>query len=158
MRRAVMLVIGVLCTVAGLLGLTSGALRYLDALRTEDWPSTRGTIITSEVVAGGDARKWFEPRITYQYEVQSKTHLAHSIWYQSGTTSKSVAEEVVLAHPVASTVRVRYDPANPSRALLLPGASWEIALPILVSILTLFGGVVVLFDMRRKRYRREYAA
>ncbi len=158
MRRAAMLMIGVLCTVAGLLGVASGASRYLDAFRTEDWPSTEGTIVTSEVVAGGDARKWFEPRISYQYEVQSKTHLAHSIWYQSGTTSKSVAEEVVLAHPVASTVRVHYDPTNPSRSLLLPGASWEIALPILVSILALFGGVVILFDMRPKRYWKEDAA
>jgi len=158
MRRAAMLMIGVLCTVAGLLGVASGSLRYLDAFRTKDWPSTEGTIVTSEVVTGGDARKWFEPRISYQYEVQSKTHLAHSIWYQSGTTSKSVAEEVAFAHPVASTVRVHYDPTNPSRALLLPGASWGIALPILVSIVALFGGVVILFDMCPERYRKEDAA
>lgn len=150
MYRLLLKAVGLLCLVVGTAGAIQGVGQLLEAAHSERWPQSTGSILASSVASGGSARKWYEARISYRYEVASQVYSGNTISYAGGTTSQAVAQDLVRAFPVGASVPVFYDPANPSRAYLRPGASWETSLPVAVALAAMLGGILMLLDARRR--------
>lgn len=96
------------------------------ALQSQRWPTTMGHIVHSDVVPvyvprGGGG---YVPDIQVCYEVAGKSYRSDNIGYQGllgavGSVGPSYSDRF----PHGATVPVWYDPANPSRSVLIPGAS-----------------------------------
>lgn len=86
------------------------------------WTATTATVVESEAVwgtstvGGRTARTWLA-RFAYEYEAAGRTHTGRRVAFYRRCTG-SCAQELVERHPVGSRVRVYYDPAQPSEAVL----------------------------------------
>ena|SRR5438034_9120115 len=82
------------------------------------------TVVESGIVATGRGRGW-RARVTYRYEVDGREYLSSRIGFVPTATSLALdggpsrqdATAVAARHPLGSTLRAYYDPANPSEAV-----------------------------------------
>ncbi len=89
------------------------------------WPTVSGKIMQSEeVYVPGRNSGDYRADIAYTYEVNGTRHVSHqiSLWSANLGGYGGVTGAFVRNHPSGSTVDVRYDPANPKNAVLVPGA------------------------------------
>jgi len=108
------------------------------------WPSTEGTVISGSVETShstkGGSKSW--PVIRYSFSVKG-------VEYESDRYSSTVArgssfwaKEVVENHPAGSTIRVFYNPDDPSKSLLDRGFQkddiWMTFLSLSISILLIY--------------------
>lgn len=134
----------VILTVLGA-AVSLGGLRVLfHAWATEQWPTTEGRILESKVASATDAEgdKMFRARLRYEYQVAGTTHVGQDIGVVSeGATSwKGPARRAVERYARGARCRVYYDPRDPARALLEPGARWYLFLmPAVGAVLLAFG-------------------
>jgi hypothetical protein len=110
---------GLVITVIIGLALTFLALVKLkNAAETKRWPTTMGTITSSEV---GGAIKYY-PSVNYTYPVDSVVYTSNSISNMNfNSKNRSVVEEFLKKYPSGTEIKVHYNNADPSRALLEPG-------------------------------------
>ena len=101
--------------------------------RTDQWPATPGVIIESKTAYSGpsirvpDRPSPVRAEVTYRYEVGGKafTSKQMSLWSPDLGWAQGAIEPFVAAHPTNSSVQVRYDPAHPENAVLIPGANYK---------------------------------
>jgi hypothetical protein len=89
---------------------------------SKTWPTTIGAVVSSDVgVTSGRFSTSFEPHVTYTYTVDGRSYVGHII--RAGGFSFGLREsaEFILAQYPRGGVSVRYDPDDPSRAVLEPG-------------------------------------
>jgi len=104
--------------------------------RSRTWPTAPGIVTESEVqsnsnVAGRRNRsRW--ARIVYRYPVNGTFYTNDLVSYGKGLFENEYTQ--VRLYAQGSRVEVRYDPGNPARAVLDPGAG-------LASLLALLAGV-----------------
>ena len=108
----------VICAIIGL-GLTLlGSVKLKKAAETNSWPVTIGTVISSDV---GGVMKYY-PFVSYTYNVDSAVYTSDRISNMNfNTKNRSVVEEVLKKYPLGSEIKVYYNNADPSIALLEPG-------------------------------------
>jgi hypothetical protein len=96
----------------------------------EDWPSTPGEIVSSEVGErqGYNAQNnysftYYEPKIHYTYAVDGVSYASQRV--QAGmedahrlALGKAAVSAIVARYPVGATPAVRYDPADPAVSTL----------------------------------------
>lgn len=134
----------VILTVLGA-AVSLGGLRLLfHAWATEQWPTTEGRVLESEVAGTTDAEGdgMFSARLRYEYQVAGTTHVGQDIGVVSGvaTNRQGPARRAVRRYPRGSRCRVYYDPQNPARALLEPGAPWYLyLLPVVGAVMLAIG-------------------
>ena len=125
------LVIGAAAVVAGV--------TMMSASRTaRAWPVVSGEIIQRGVgpsTTTGASRpgKYFEPKVTYSYQVGAAAFTGHRISLTTKAYDEDTAKKV--ANELPDSVEVHYNPADPSDAVLDPGS-------IGVSILLVIGGII----------------
>ncbi len=118
-------ILAVVC-LAGGVGMTAffGLPMYRRAQASLTWPTTTGTIQTSELQKSFQKGKTrYSPSVSYAYEVDGTPRTFNYIWASGGDSSgdQSRQQAVVDKYPVGSTVKVFYDPENPDFAILEPG-------------------------------------
>ena len=129
------LFIGVLMIVVGLyfVGLQVPAIG--NGLQSQSWNVTTGIVLSSRWLtqhATGDGyNQTYEgkgythtPEITYSYKVKGRKFTSGR--YQFGDTGRRSVNEiksVVARNPVGRTVRVTYNPRDPSQSVLEPGVN-----------------------------------
>jgi hypothetical protein len=104
------------------------------------WPSTQGTVTSSEVVRyktkGGPQ---FIAKIGFDYAVEGAKLAGNRLRFGNYAAAQAKAQEDAAKYPVGANVDVRYDPANPSSSVLEPGKGgvsvWGIVLAITGAIL-----------------------
>jgi hypothetical protein len=118
--------------IGGFLGL-AGLEEALLGRGSASWPSTQGTVMTSEVeaemvndessVVSGGKKVEYRPRITYTYGVAGRmlTNSQYSI--DELTYSQQYAQAVVRNHRPGSKVTVHYRRGHPDQAVLVVGSS-----------------------------------
>ena len=115
----------VLCAVGGFI-LYTGFKNRRSAKESEFWPTTGGKVLTAEVSkrTSRDRRRkttstYYTPNVRYSYMVAGQNYESTVIRFGSleGGSYKK-AEEVIARYPAGTTVVVRHDPADPSRATL----------------------------------------
>ena len=107
----------------GVLGYGIRSLLLSNQART--WPTTDGTIESCKVVESSDSDgSTYRAEVAYFYTVSGHRHRGDRIAFgYSGSSGRSSHQEIADRLSSAKTVLVRYDPANPSRAVLSYGVN-----------------------------------
>lgn len=114
------------------------------AIASLGWPVAEGTVVESRLRlwhsnGPSGATEWVA-RVVFTYEVGERRYAADTPeWTIIEAGWGADAEEVVANYPRGARVPVRYDPANPHRAVLRPGP-----LPVSTAVFCGLAAVVVL--------------
>jgi hypothetical protein len=113
------------------------------------WPHARGKVVEADIasemsssssVAGG---RLYWPEIAFEYEVEGRVYIANTVrLVECHSSNPEPAERLVRRYPKGTVVDVRYDPADPSQALLEPAAAgvwlfWAVGL-VFVFVASIF--------------------
>ena len=112
--------------VSALLMLLGGGLLFMgiSAKRTAGasraWPSAPGTIISSQVLAGGGGKsRWYKAQVTYTFAANGQTYTGERVMFGDARSSSMAKEERVVAQYVqGAPVEVFYNPQQPQEAVL----------------------------------------
>ena len=145
---------------AGLMMLINFGHQAIQANRSSSWPTVEGTVTASTVVqrTGRCGRKTDIPSITYRYSVAGVEHLGTRLFYGSqyleswtpGAKWTTDTKEYIRRYPPGSSLRVHYDPDDAGTSVVEAGLKSAIVLPVVVSILSIAGGVIVGLVERRR--------
>jgi hypothetical protein len=92
-------------------------------LRAGSYTVTDGTVVSSTVVTSEDSDgPVYRPEVSYRYRVGERELVGNRLNYEDLFASGAdAATEAVASFPPGTTVRVYYNPADPSDSLLRPG-------------------------------------
>jgi len=110
--------------------------------KAKTWPTTKGHIETCMVTESSDSEggPTYKADVRYNYMVAGKQHTGDRIAFgYAGSGQRSMHQEIADKLAAAKTYLIRYDPANPSRAVLSYG------LNLSTIILLVFGTTWLLF-------------
>lgn len=157
--------------VAGFVMLTSFGHQAIQAIRSSSWPTVEGMVTESKIVqrTGRRDRKTDVPIITYRYAVDGIEHVGtrlffgsqHSESWTAGAKWTTDTKEYIDRYPQGALLMVHYDPSDAATSVVETGLKSAIALPVVVSIVAIAGGVFVgVVERRRmaKPPRRESAS
>jgi hypothetical protein len=98
------------------------------AVVAEQWPTTDGTVISTDVVKcvskSQDQFDYFVPQIRYAYTAKGMRRQGDVIRIgldEMGYLEENKAREHIRLYPAGSTIPVRYDPQDPEHAVLETG-------------------------------------
>jgi hypothetical protein len=98
------------------------------ATAAAQWPTTDGTVISTDVVKRVSKSEnefdYFVPQIRYEYETNGIRRRGDVIRIgldDMGYLEEKKAREHIALYPVGATIPVRYDPQNPEHAVLETG-------------------------------------
>lgn len=137
------------------------------AQESADWPRTQGWVETSRVERFARTGGRVEPRLelSYSYSVQGETYSGHRVRLPAPVPGvlQDGPQQLTGRYPAGLQVDVFYDPEDPSRAVLEPGAPAAAYLPILGgAALALVGAAAfaagVVLGLKRAWARRPRAA
>jgi hypothetical protein len=104
-------------------GIVINAIRQMSrAGASRNWFTTNGQVVYSSIHQESDG-PYFVPVVKYRYRVEGQEYESSRIRFTwSGeSTYRWTTSEVVNKYPVSKTVRVYYNPKNPSVSVLVPG-------------------------------------
>ena len=88
---------------------------------SQEWATTRGTVIKSRVEVSGGEVTSVSPRVIYEYIVGAREYQGDQIRagekYWSASTSRD-AYDTIDRYPEGATVTVYYNPTNPAESAL----------------------------------------
>jgi len=116
--------IGSAFTAAGLIALPIGIYGRRRARQQQAWPTVKAAVRTTAIApAPGSEGRRFVPKLTYEYTVAGKTYTSDRVGAtQYKDFSESYARDYLAKHAVGTAVEVHYDPVDPARSILEPGA------------------------------------
>jgi hypothetical protein len=151
----------IIATIALGLGiiLTSISLYYLKMARNSlHWENTNGEITSSEIkITKSKNGKTYQPDIHFNYQVYGTEYTSKRVYFGSnlGTSSKNRAQKLIDKYPVGQKVKVYYDPMKNTRAVIEPGARWEIKFFVIFSALFIIIPLLLVRVNDIFRYIRE---
>lgn len=107
---------GLVGLIAGAATLAWAAAKHLGARGVESWPRVPAIVRHAHVVQHADG---FEPRITYEYEVDGRHLVGHAI-DDGGTihAPRGWADSLVLRYAPDTVAELHVDPDDPRHAVL----------------------------------------
>ncbi len=117
-------------------------MRFLKVRVSKSWPEAVGTITSVEM---GESRAsiWFH--FDYSYAVPgSETVYTGRLKikkFSGNVPGKDAINKILAAHPVGSTLSVRYNPKKPQQTLdktfrvITPGLIWSVAIILVMTLL-----------------------
>ena len=137
------------CALFGVVVLVIFGFSALRGRATSEWSSVEGTVSESRVGRSSSAsgRIQYYARVAYEYEVNAVRYVGNTIAIGAVTgflVRESSAQKIVEKYPVGKRVRVYYDPEDPSKAVLEPGASSDVTVMLPIGGFILVVGVVIL--------------
>lgn len=126
--------------------------QLLRGLKSRTWPTAEGTVQDARLQTHqsrdeeGDVTTTYEALIQYRYSVSGQEyHGSRRTFSDVRTSSRSRTEKVLERYPPGGSVRVYYDPADPSTSVLEPGVGiMSYVLLLLVLAFLAFGVAGVL--------------
>lgn len=101
------------------------------SLAARAWPKVMGRVIDTRMVEVRRHRRWsvlYQPTITYEYEIGGLPYRSERMGFGDSDflgdaiyQDRWAAEEVLARHKPGTPIEVRYDPNDPSRAVLRTG-------------------------------------
>lgn len=110
-------------SIAVWLTLSVGTAFYL-CIVSSHWPKTSARVISSGVDTGRSALgTWWAPHVEYEYRVDRQEYRSTNIRYVLPPSyHREQVQTVVAAYAPNAQTSVAYDPQNPARSVLEPGA------------------------------------
>jgi hypothetical protein len=128
----------------------------IEGLLSRSWPKTQGTVVQSRVEEwlSNKGSRSFTLVANYRYEVAGKRYESSNIQFcrqlHAGDRARG-EEELAKIAPAGKPCVVYYDPSDPARSCLVPGASlfYLVFLPLLAVFFLLVGGICAWSSARR---------
>ena len=92
----------------------------LRADASKKWPKAQATVIASALEPAPERRWRYRAAIQYRYRVGAKDYQSERIFWGGNEGRKRHMESVVAAYPAGGSMRIYYDPQNPSEAVIDP--------------------------------------
>ncbi|OQA23249.1 MAG: hypothetical protein BWY63_00346 [Chloroflexi bacterium ADurb.Bin360] len=137
-----------------LLGLVFVILALVGRHRHEavgDWPTVPGKVLSRTVQRfqprpGQKAEIRYTPLVTYTYEVAGQAFTAQKLDFKppKSYATAAEAEEVVIAYPVGSEVKVTHNPLGPQQAALDRGRPVGYNTELVSGLLLILCGAVMI--------------
>jgi hypothetical protein len=116
------------------------------------WPSVEGRVTSAAIREGtrrvNDNRMTvYHPEVAYEFEIDGRHYqgrhvdMSQLMGSSGGMLRQAKAEEIVDRYPIGSDVLVHYDPAQPERAVLVPGGSGGAPTTLIGAIALLVVGI-----------------
>ena len=89
----------------------------------ENWLTAPGEVLTSELethrshTRSGTSTTYL-PKVTYRYHIMGQTYTGNAIGFGKSTYGRGKAEAILARYPLGGQLSVRYDPADPTKAVL----------------------------------------
>lgn len=118
--------------------------RYKSGKASQNWPSTDGVILTSELKTdlgkSDDVEPKYKAAVTYRYAVEGYEHTGERVSFSGQTfLEKGKADSLVKRYNKGKRVKVYYDPKTPHVSVLEPGtASGPPFISIMLALIVLF--------------------
>jgi hypothetical protein len=132
----------------------------IQAVCSSSWPAVEGVVTESKVVqrTGRRNRKTNIPRITYRYAVDGVEHVGTTLFFGSqyseswtaGAKWTSDTAEYMARYRPGTLLRVHYDPNDAATSVVETGLRASNVLPVIVSIVSIGGGIFVGAVERRR--------
>jgi hypothetical protein len=140
--------------VIGLVVVCFGINNLMMANRAKSWPTTEGTIISSECVyyySMNEGSSYFT-HVKYSYTVSGKSHPGDRIAFgYTGSWWQRPNQKIADRLSSAKTVLVRYDPDKPSMAVLSCGLNGSIVQTLLIGSWIMLVTAVIVLHVRRSQ-------
>lgn len=109
--------------------------------KAANWPTAQGSITSSDFNVSSDSDgTTYRTKVSYVYNALGRELTGEKIAFgYSGSSSEKFHRDIYKALPVNTSVAVRYDPSDPSRAVLSYGVNQSI------KFLLIFGAVWTMF-------------
>lgn len=121
------------------------SLPLITALASRSWPRAEGHVVkvdslyvTATSSRGMGAWIALEPAIRVEFDVDGRSYLTSRLRW-TGSSLRQV-RRAFERYTLGARVEVSYDPRDPQRSVLEPGASFEGIAPIAVGIVVAIGG------------------
>jgi hypothetical protein len=129
------MIIGIIIVIVGFYFVTHQIPAITTGLQSQSWKTTTATVLSSRWLThhatGDEYNQTYEgkgymhtPEIAYSYSVKGRKFSANR--YQFGDTGRRSVNEIrgiMARYPVGRTVRVTYNPSDPSQSALEPGVN-----------------------------------
>jgi hypothetical protein len=124
--------------------LTLSTIGAIKALCTKNWPTTTGSVISSEVQQGKSSKgsPKFKPVINYSYVIDKEEYFSNNYSSTPARGSSLWAKQVISQYPDNSVINVYYNPKDLNDSVLSTGLQYDNYWMVLLS---LFFFAVVLF-------------
>ena len=97
-----------------------------EARASAAWPATDAVVESARVVEQAEAneKRLFRAAIRYRYQVGDTRYSGERVSYDMAPSPQpGIARAIVERYPAGASVKVFYDPSDPSRAVLEPGGA-----------------------------------
>lgn len=149
MSKLNMLII-ILASLAGLAVTIFAANNSVNAYKSKSWPTTEGTIYSSEVT--GSSR--YIPKVVYTYNVDTNAYSSERIRLKDMAQYKKQqdAQEVANKFPVDAKVKVYYNPNKADEAILEPGIKGEHIFMLFIGLVIFIAPLIgLIYSIRKAR-------
>ncbi len=134
-----------------------GTREWMLAVASTSWPTVEGSILSSSVAESRHGRKSgrrtdYFPKIEYAYSVNDVHYTGSKVSFKTTSPSRASADALVDAFPADSRRAISYDPADPTRSVLVPGADWMSVIPVGIGVFSLaFSAVFIWLALKITR-------
>ncbi len=160
--KIIFIFICILAIVFGSFGLYVTFNNVVKSIESQNWDTTNGEIIVSEIIEkithGRNVvnEYTYSADIRYEYTVDSESYISSNVAFGSGgvsTSDKGYAEGIVNKYPVGKTVNVYYNSNDSSESVLEPGVNFnQLILFILSLFFVLIGIILPIYFFKTKRF------
>lgn len=132
---------------------TYSVIGFTKAIQTQSWPTTQGTVVSSEVkkVASKGTHQ-YQPVVYYYYEIGAETYSSTKYSSTGARGSSQWANQVISGYPDEATITVHYNPTNPKQSVLITGLQYDNYW--MTGLSAFFLGVVLLAFIKQLQKRK----
>lgn len=98
--------------------------KIIEGIQTQQWHSTQGTIVESNIVEIKNNNGRYHLKVMYQYYVKGNSYTGNEYSYIDRGRSLDEATELAKLYPKAGSVTVYFDKDEPQNALLVRGIDY----------------------------------
>jgi hypothetical protein len=119
--------VGYLLLVAGITFTAWLGRSVINGVQTQDWPSSSGLIYQAEVSyttshPSDKSQKFYQSHLEYRYRIEKRAYSGTRIYLTDlPYLSEQDAQMLIKKYPTGTLVKVYYDVADPSQAVLQTG-------------------------------------
>ncbi len=104
-----------------LVGVALSFINFRKAVVSKKWPTTIGTVVSSDVKRPSGKNTKYEAVVKYSYRVDTTEFLSDNLKMLAARGTSEWAKEKVSKFPVSSELRVFYNPKKPKDSVIEPG-------------------------------------
>jgi hypothetical protein len=146
------LIIGFIFGLLGVIFLVIGLVNRKKAQTAKGWPTTQGTIVSTEIrehsdidTEDGSTTINYEPVVQYSYNVMGVSYTGTKIGYGANRFDRGTAQKKLDRYQAGTMVTVHHNPDDPRNAVLEVEASGSKLFLVLGIIFLVLGMIIVCF-------------